>query len=172
MAVHPDRARANNAAEDHEAAARVIASWQLVRLHYELRGELDDGDGQKEPEAFISVWVMRARETVESAWHVARTWFGEMENAPVHNSQLEKVERHKVYMKQQPYSFQCPFCWLLEHPCEQPCSYCVSQWYRRATHVRLSPHHCIVHLCSTRGNAHLSQCVDGAGELYVVVPLE
>jgi len=94
---HPDRA-AHNKTEDQESAARVIAAWQIVRGQYEMRDELDDGDGHKEPEAFIVVWVMKTRHSANGAWQVARTWFGEMQNAPVHCGQLEMVERHMVYM--------------------------------------------------------------------------
>lgn len=94
---HPDRA-AHNKTEDQESAARVIAAWQIVRGQYEMRDELDDGDGRKEPEAFIVIWVMKTRQTANGAWRVARTWFGEMQNAPVHRGQLEMVERHMVYM--------------------------------------------------------------------------
>lgn len=95
---HPDRARSNNTEENHATAGRIIAAWQLVRGHYEALDQLDDGEGRKEPEAFITVMVMRTRDSINHTWKVARTWFGEMQNAPVHSGQLERVERYIVYM--------------------------------------------------------------------------
>jgi len=98
LETHPDRARANNTAEDNATAARIIAAWQIVRGFYETRDELDDGDGGKEPEAFIVVTVMKSRQTANHSWQIVRTWFGEMQNAPVHTGQLEMVEQHRVFM--------------------------------------------------------------------------
>lgn len=95
---HPDRARSDNSEEDNKKAGRIIAAWQIVRGHYEARDELDDGDGRKEPEAFVSIMVMRTRQTINDTWKVARTWFGEMQNSPVHTGQLEMVERYNVYL--------------------------------------------------------------------------
>jgi len=98
LETHPDRARANNTAEDNATAARIIAAWQIVRGFYETMDELDDGDGGKEPEAFIVVTVMKSRQTASDSWKIVRTWFGEMQNAPVHAGQLEMVEQHRVFM--------------------------------------------------------------------------
>lgn len=95
---HPDRARTNSFIEDNQCAARVIAAWQIVRGQYEMRGQLDDGKGLKEPETFVNVWVMKTRESANSAWCIARTWFGEMENAPEHHAPLEQIEQYTVYM--------------------------------------------------------------------------
>lgn len=97
---HPDKAATDHRSngQEHETAARIIAAWQIVRGQYELRSELDDGDGGKEPEALVVLWVMKSRQTVAEAWKVVKTWFGEMDNAPVHHGQLEMVEQYTVYM--------------------------------------------------------------------------
>jgi len=95
---HPDRAPAGDALQNAAEAARIIAAWQIVRGHYEARNQLGDGDGNKEPEALIIIWVMKTRRSANAAWEVVRTWFGEMDNAPVHHGQNEIVERKTVYM--------------------------------------------------------------------------
>lgn len=76
----------------------MIAAWQIVRGHYEARGQLDDGDGGKEPEAFVILMVMKIRESAQGAWRVVRTWFGDADNAPVHRGELEMVERCVLYI--------------------------------------------------------------------------
>jgi hypothetical protein len=98
LSNHPDRAQANHTSEDSATAARIIAAWQIVRGFYELRGQLDDGDGCKEPEAFVVLWVMKTWEAASNAWQITRTWFGDMQNAPIHHGQTETVERYTVYM--------------------------------------------------------------------------
>jgi len=98
LASHPDHARAQGQEPDDEAAAKIIACWQIVRGRYESRGQLRDGDGSKAPEALVRLWVMKVRENASGSWQVVRSWFGDMDNAPASEGELEKVECLSVYM--------------------------------------------------------------------------
>merc|ERR1712217_335887 len=98
LSLHPDPAIAQGIEADNAAAGRTISSWQIVRGYYEARGELGDGNGNREPETIIRLWVMKARDGVTMPWRVVRTWFNEMDNAPAHSGQLEMVEEVSVYL--------------------------------------------------------------------------
>jgi hypothetical protein len=94
---HPDR-HSQHGNDDSQQAAQIIADWNIVRGYYDELNQLGDGGGNKEPEVVVQLWQMKRRKSVDDAWQVVRTWFGEMSNAPTHIGHLEMVEMTCLYL--------------------------------------------------------------------------